>query len=456
MDGVQKIIAIAAVEHVPFRVATQNVVLTRAGEVLDIAVSVAGRIARVVRRCGEICGEAHSGREVAHGVGALAAVEEIGRCCAPECIAERAANQIVKPGIEGVVRRFAVVIRRCSKVGEHACRCVLVAERVIAPVADHRVSTGTALDDVVAGSSGEVICARPSPDVLEIGKRVRPAAARVLGRCEGEIHRHNGAGRPVADGVDPAVAVEDVVRSVAGDEVVAGPADGIFDDHSVGDRVAAKDIGRMAQHAAAGWRVVECRCGEIQNSVPGAVVFQRVVAAGVPDGDPRGTNLIDIRQKIKIVASVIGGVRPVEILDCGDIQRHRPPGVSEVHSTRAVHLGGAPQTECDLAVRIEPRLLIITHHRVERVAEIIVSVAGERLALHHPREDRRAAVELEGMLQSKSVAKLVDNHLDRIGARQELLSAPVRGSKSSVVIGAFLCATIAGGRLRGAVKRKRR
>src|SRR5262245_3017469 len=59
------------------------------------------------------------------------------------------------------------------------------------------------------------------------------------------------------DGVVAAAALELVVGAVAGDHVVAGTADRVLDYHPIGNREAAVHECRIAQHAAASWRIVE-------------------------------------------------------------------------------------------------------------------------------------------------------------------------------------------------------
>ena len=111
-------------------------------------------------------------------------------------------------------------------------------DRIVAGVTLERVVPGAAQQDVDACVACENVRAAAAGQVLEAGSRVRPGAARRLGRSECEAQGDATRDARVVQGVDVGAAIEDVVAGAVENRVVAIVAEHDIVSGSTGEPVS--------------------------------------------------------------------------------------------------------------------------------------------------------------------------------------------------------------------------
>ena len=92
-----------------------------------------------------------------------------------------------------------------------------------------------------------------------------------------------------------------------------------------------------------------------------------------------------------------GGVGPVQVLDCRDVEGHRTADIPECGSDdRRIHLGGPA--------------LVVGHHREDALVQIVGPVGPE--LRRHSGKDRRSAAVVVRMSQPEAMSDLVDERAE--------------------------------------------
>ncbi len=276
--------AVAAFERVAVGVADERVVAGRADDALDLGQRVALCVAADAGAGGEVDG--HCGRRVrvARGVGAGAALEDVG-AAAPdqEVVAEVAAQRVGRRGpAQGIgLRRtddgldaadhvafgVAAEARAGLEIDRHGVGAVRVVDGVGAVAAGERVRARAADQRVVADVAGEHV------DAGETAQQVaaRPAGQAVVAEIAGE---RVGGGRP-DDGFDldeqvavGVAAAGRAVRQVDGDRGGGGRVVDRVDagaaDQLVGAGPAAQGVRPRAAVEAVCFHVADQRVREVR------------------------------------------------------------------------------------------------------------------------------------------------------------------------------------------------
>ncbi len=96
------------------------------------------------------------------------------------------------------------------------------SKKRIVPCASHEgVVSIQPLDSIVFDTARQDVVMQRAFQVLDLGKRVRPSARRVLGDLGAEIHGHTGRGPRIGDPVDACAAHQHVVPLAAGEHIVS-------------------------------------------------------------------------------------------------------------------------------------------------------------------------------------------------------------------------------------------
>ena len=354
-------------------------------------------IARRVHDIGVVAGAARE--DVDPGI----AAEHVGQPIAGAVdVAAAGEGQVLQVGAQREADRSEHRVDHAGHRGKFAYRVARIVHHigVGARASDQRVGAGPAVEHVRRGIAGDDIVEPVARAVDGGGSRQRKvfkvgpqrvadrglhrvgAFIQVLGDDIARVVQHVGvvaeaSGHDIGSGAP----VQPVVGRVAGEAVVARPADRILDGDAVGDGRAR--IQAMIDHEAG--RQFDGDGGFQGRGVEG------VDAASIPDGAHHAV----VQQAVGVVPRVVRHVRAVDALDGEDVQRHRRDLV-------AVGIRGRTREG-----------VVVAHHGVETVVE---------RANAEFRECRpEVAAVVEGVLEPQRMPDLVQPDRKPRASRREIV-----------------------------------
>ena len=286
--GIDHVVAKASGDHRSRHRRAEDVVMGRAGHILDRHQRVAGGVAARGGAGREI--DRHAGRRggIIDGVAARAAVQHVGARAARQYVVTSATGQHVGPGVAGqhvVVGRARDVFeiaddialgiaagrRPRRQIDRHALRGRRIVQRVDTRAAIQDVGTRAPANGVVAGTAGQRVGAgiadqhvvkRAAGDGLDPGQRIalRIAAAAGLGR---EVDAHAGAGCGIIRGIEAVAADQRISTRAADQHVIARSAPQRIVARAADQHIVAGAAGQHVGAVIAAQHVVVTRAGQV-------------------------------------------------------------------------------------------------------------------------------------------------------------------------------------------------